>query len=210
MPRDGRATREKILQAAQDLVLDHGFGGMSLDAVIDRAGITKGAFFYHFASKQALARALVERYAAADLEHYEATVARADQLTSDPVQQLLVVVGLMVEGLSDTDLSESGCLYASFCYQNGLVEDDTLQVIREALLYWREHLGCRVAAACAVRPPRIEVDPEELADQLLAAFEGGFVLARSLGEGDLVASAVRHYRNYLELLFSAEPAVDRP
>ena len=206
MARDGRATREKILEAAQVLVLDQGYGGMSLDSVIDRAGVTKGAFFYHFANKQALARALVERYAEADRDHFDRTVGRAGQLTPDPVQQLLVAAGLLVEGLSAEDLSGAGCLYASFCYQNGLVEPETLAVIREALLFWREHLGRRIAAAIAHQPPRIEVDPEELADQLLAAFEGGFVMARSLGEGDQVAKAVRHWRNYLELLFAVEPA----
>lgn len=205
MPRDGRSTREKILEAAQALVLDQGFGGTSLDAVIERAGITKGAFFYHFPTKQALARSLVERYAEADREHYSETVARAESLTRDPVQQLLVAVGLMLDTLPQTDLSEAGCLYASFCYQNGLVEDETLDVIRDALLFWREHLGRRIAAAVAHRPPRIEVDPHALADQLLAAYEGGFVLARSLGEGGQVARALQHYRNYLELLFAVEP-----
>lgn len=209
MPRDGRATREKILLAAHDLVLEQGYGGMALDGVMERAGVTKGAFFHHFASKQALARALVERYAAGDREHYEHTVGRAEQLTHDPVQQLLVVVGLMIEELEALGAARSGCLYASFCYQSGLVEDETLGVIRDALLFWREQLGRRVAAALEARPPRIDVDADELVDQLLAAFEGGFVLARSLGDDGQVAQAVRHYRNYLELLFGLE-AEHRP
>jgi TetR/AcrR family transcriptional repressor of nem operon len=206
MPRDGSITRDKILVAAQELILEQGYGGMSLDGVIERAGITKGAFFYHFANKQALARALVERFARMDREHYEATIERAENLTRDPVQQLLVVAGLLIEELAASDLSGSGCLYAAFCYQNGLIEDDTLQVARVALGYWREHFGRRVEAALDQRPPLIPVSAQDLVDQLLVSFEGGFVMARSLNEGDQVAKALRHYRNYLELLFALEAA----
>lgn len=66
------------------------------------------------------ARALVERYAESDREHYADTVERAGTLTRDPVQQLLVAVGLLLDSLPEGDLSDGGCLYASFCYQNGL------------------------------------------------------------------------------------------
>ena len=56
MPKDGRLTKEKILDAAEALVLDHGYGATSIDQILEKTGITKGAFFYHFKSKAALAQ----------------------------------------------------------------------------------------------------------------------------------------------------------
>ena len=79
MSRDGTATRARILDAAQALVLEQGFGGTSVDAVIESAGTTKGGFFHHFRSKQELARALVERYAAEDMALLDDLFDRAEQ-----------------------------------------------------------------------------------------------------------------------------------
>jgi TetR/AcrR family transcriptional repressor of nem operon len=69
--KDGTATKERILAAAQRLVIDHGFAATSLDQVIAASGTSKGAFFHHFTSKLDLARSLVDRYAAADLAHLD-------------------------------------------------------------------------------------------------------------------------------------------
>src|SRR5687767_15426039 len=89
--RDPEKTRENILDAAQALILDHGFGATTVDAVVTRAGITKGAFFHHFASKAELARSLVERYAEMDRQHLAHHLERARKLASDPLQQVLLL-----------------------------------------------------------------------------------------------------------------------
>jgi TetR/AcrR family transcriptional repressor of nem operon len=203
MPRDGSLTRTKILDVAQELLLDRGFGGMSLDAVIEKAEITKGAFYYHFPTKADLARALVERYAASDEQHYWQVTERAAALASDPLQRILIAVGLMIEDMQELSIETSGCLYASFCYQAGLFEADIHEIVANALRFWRVQLGEQFREAMAAHPPKMEVDPEELADQFSAIFEGGFVLSKSLHEGQPLVTALRHYRNYLELLFGA-------
>ncbi len=66
MPRDGSATRQRILDTAERLVIDNGFAGTSVDQVVVESGTSKGAFFHHFPSKVDLARSLVARYAATD------------------------------------------------------------------------------------------------------------------------------------------------
>src|SRR5687768_14488832 len=95
--RDPEKTRERILDAAQALILDHRFGATTVDAVVTRAGITKGAFFHHFGSKSDLARALVERYAVLDKQHLEHQMERAAKLATDPLQQMLVLIALYEE-----------------------------------------------------------------------------------------------------------------
>ena len=77
MPRNGAPTRERILDAAERLVIDNGYAATSLDRVIAESHSSKGSFFHHFASKDELARALVERYAAADIAHLETALAEA-------------------------------------------------------------------------------------------------------------------------------------
>ncbi|MDN4614187.1 TetR/AcrR family transcriptional regulator [Leifsonia sp. F6_8S_P_1B] len=62
MPRQERAerTRLAILDAAAVEFDAHGYEGARLDRIIERTGATKGAVYFHFPSKLAIARALVE------------------------------------------------------------------------------------------------------------------------------------------------------
>src|SRR5688500_7726330 len=84
VPRDGTATRERILTSAEQLVIENGYAATSVDQVIAASGSSKGAFFHHFDSKLDLARSLVERYATADIGQLDAATEHARGITEDP------------------------------------------------------------------------------------------------------------------------------
>ncbi|MEQ8966675.1 MAG: TetR/AcrR family transcriptional regulator [Azospirillaceae bacterium] len=204
MPRNGAETRRTIMDAAEGLILEQGFAATSIDRVIERAGVRKGTFFYHFETKAALALALVERYAALDLEHLEGNMARAEAMSRDPLQQVLIFVGLFREAAEKLSEPYPGCLFASFCYEAGLFDEATLAVIRDAMARWRVRLGAKLAEASARHPPRADVDTDSLADLLTVIFEGAFILSKTCKDPRTVADQLGHYRTYLELLFGAE------
>jgi len=204
--RDPIRTRERILDAAQALVLDRGFGATSVDAVVTRAGITKGAFFHHFASKTDLARALVDRYAAMDREHLQQRVDRARKLASDPLQQVLLLISLYVEDFESMQEPFPGCLFASYIYEHKLFEEGTLEVLRESTLMWRDVMRQLLEKVAAAYPPRVPVDMESLADLFYALTEGSFVMTKTLGDKSLLARHSKHLRNYIEFLFTPPPA----
>ena len=54
------ATRGKLLAVARKLFATKGYAATSLDALVRRAGVTKGAFYHHFPDKQAIFRAVFE------------------------------------------------------------------------------------------------------------------------------------------------------
>lgn len=60
MPRSGVVTRERILSAASALFYRDGIRGVSVDAVADRAGVTKRTLYYHFKSKDDLIAGYLE------------------------------------------------------------------------------------------------------------------------------------------------------
>jgi AcrR family transcriptional regulator len=69
--RPKTSARDKILVAAVEIAHENGAGNLSLDAVAARAGVSKGGLLYHFPSKAALMRAMVESFVArveADLD----------------------------------------------------------------------------------------------------------------------------------------------
>jgi TetR/AcrR family transcriptional repressor of nem operon len=127
---------------------------------------------------------------------------RAERLSRDPLQQLLLFVGLQEELADELSGDDPGCLYASFAYGRELVDEVTREAIAEACRRWRERTRAKLDEVVAQYPPRLDVDLDSLADERLALFEGAYVLSRALGEPQLLKGQLRHFRNYLELLFS--------
>jgi TetR/AcrR family transcriptional repressor of nem operon len=201
MRRDGTATRGKILDAAQGLVLKRGYVGMTVEHVIDEVGITKGAFFHHFKTKDDLARALLQRYAEYDDRIYFETRERAEKLSDDPLQQLLLFVGLFQEMFENRTEPYPGCLFASYLYELQQFDDDTRALIRSSFTKWRELLKEKIEAIVRRYPPRIEVDAASLADAFTVVLEGAFITSKAVNDPKVVSDQLRHFRNYIELLF---------
>ena len=200
MPRDGTATRERILDAAQQIVLERGFAATSVDAVLAAAPATKGGFFHHFPSKNDLGRALLERYAAADERMLDDFMAAAEAESDDPAEQLVAFVRHF-EDAAEELAPQPGCLFVSFIYETQLAGDDGDDVIAASIRLWRTRMLEKLEAAARLHPPDIEVDLSSLADQVFTTFEGGFVLARAMNDPSHLRAQLAHLRHYLELLF---------
>lgn len=204
MNKNPESTRIKILNAAESIILEKGFGGTTVDAVINEAGVSKGAFFHHFKSKAELGQVLVKRYAGKDLEHLEHTLEKAEGLSDDPLQQLLIFVKLFEQEMETLQEPFPGCLYASYLYQSELFDENIKDLISESMLKWRLRVKEKLDEIVQKYPSKKDVDLESLSDMLLVIFEGALVLSQSLQEPRIVARQLSHYHSYLQLLFHAD------
>lgn len=202
------STREKILEAAHDLVFDAGFAATTVDAILEATGTSKGAFFHHFPSKAALGRAVIERYAEADAEVLEHYMTRAESLTSDPAEQLTEFLRGFEVDIEAGVITQNGCLFASYVYDRIPEESGSEAVILGAIALWRGRILDKLHQAVAVRPPMLEVDLEALAEHVWAVFEGGFVLGRATGNQLKLRDQLRQLRVYLTLLLGVDDGRD--
>jgi TetR/AcrR family transcriptional repressor of nem operon len=207
MRKDGIATRERILDAAQVLMLERGYAGMTVDHVLERVGITKGAFFHHFKTKDDLARSLLERFAENDVRIYEETRAQAEKLSDDPLQQILIFVRLFEDMFANLEEPYPGCLFASYLYELQLFGGDTRQIIRDSFARWRTLLQEKFDAIIHRYPPQNDVSAAALADAFTVVLEGAFITGKAMNEPGVVGEQLRLYRNYIELLFAAPAAM---
>lgn len=205
MARSGAQTREKLLDAAEALIFDRGFSATSVDKVIARAGVTKGAFFHHFESKAALGRAVIERHAERETGYCDRIFARAERLAGDPLQQMLIFVGLVLEDYEGLANPVPGCLFASYLYQRLAYPEEVAKTTARTLTYWRDAIARKLAEVGAVHPPQAEVVPADLADALLAAIEGGYILSKARSDPEIVRRQLRQFRSYLALLYGMDP-----
>ena len=192
------ATRDRILDAAESLVLQRGFAGTTVDAVLASAAVSKGAFFHHFPSKHRLGMALVERYAQQDLEILETFMGTAEEESEEPGRQLVEFLRLFEEAASDTSVDVPGCLFVPFVYEQ--VSKDINDVIVGSIELWRDRILAKLEAAAAARPLTVDVDLHSLADQVFTTIEGGFILTRAVGDPTSLAMQLGHLRTYMTLL----------
>jgi TetR/AcrR family transcriptional repressor of nem operon len=201
MAKKGEDTRNRILDAAQAMILDHGFAGVSIDQLIQSLGLTKGAFFHHFKNKNDLARSLIRRYADEGLLLFRENLARARKLSDDPLQQLLILVGLYEELFEHLTEPYPGCLLASYVYELQQFDEKTRSIINEEFLQSRREVMKLLRSIMKRYPARRPIDLMALADGFMSAFEGAFILSKSLNEADITAKQLRLYKTTIEALF---------
>jgi AcrR family transcriptional regulator len=89
--------RDRILDAAEQVILESGGRDFTLDAVAERAGISKGGLVYTFATKDGLVRAALER----EVTRFQEAVQR--RLGGRPVQPFELVLAHIEEALDEDD-----------------------------------------------------------------------------------------------------------
>jgi len=200
MPRDGKPTRDKILKHSKDLVLERGFSGMSIDMIIERAGISKGTFLYHFKTKNDLAKGLMAEYIAQDTADRTNALKDVGDI-SDPKERLLAFIQVFIDQFDKLKEPFSGCLYASFSYESMLFSKEIIQDISNSFYEWQITLEEMLDEMSRHYQPAIEVDQKELALLLSTIFEGAFVVSKAINNASVVPEHLRQYRNYIDLLY---------
>lgn len=197
----GPDTRARILDIAQEAILQKGFDATSIEEIVAAAEITKGGFFYHFPDKNALARALIERHIAVEDQIFDDLWARARDLHDDPLHSTLIGLKLLAELLADMPNGHPGCIVATAAYQDRLFDAEVRELNRRAVLGWRARFRAMFDEIAALYPPREEVDLDALADMVSTVVEGGIVMSKSLGEPHMIVGQVLLLRQFLRQMF---------
>ncbi|MGA5816270.1 TetR/AcrR family transcriptional regulator [Kitasatospora sp. NPDC094028] len=132
------AQREVVLQAAVGLLAERGYGGCTVAAVADRAGIATGSLYQHFANKAELSVELFRRVVNREIAEVRAAVARRDT----PQERVAAVV----ETFAARALRAPRLAYALLVEPADAVVDGERLVFRRA---FRDMLATEIAAALA-------------------------------------------------------------
>jgi TetR/AcrR family transcriptional regulator, transcriptional repressor for nem operon len=188
--RPTRGKRERILEAAHDAIVAKGFDATSIDEIAAAVEISRAGFFYHFPDKNALARALIERQIEEEDRMISGFLARAAELSDDPLQQLLITLRLIAEGYAEIPGGYQGCILASATYQDRLFDAEVKAANRRALLAFRGRFQGLFERIAVVHPPREPVDAGEMADLVNSILEGAIILARGMGDPHVLTRQV--------------------
>src|SRR5262245_54328012 len=103
-------TKQKLLDAARELMLTKGYTATSVDEICEAAGLTKGSFFYYFESKEHLGRLVAERFSASRKEVFQSAPFHQKK---DPLDRVFGRVDFILE-LARRPETAKGCLLGTF------------------------------------------------------------------------------------------------
>ncbi len=200
--RKGQETKNRIMDIAESAVLAKGFGATSIEEIIEEAGITKSGFFYHFADKNALAKALLQRYISLEDSFFDELFDRARELHDDPLHAFLIGLKLLSEIMADLPKGHPGCLIATYCYNERLFDKEIQALSRDAMLSWRNRFRKAFEEIAKQYEMRDDVDLDQLADMVSNTCEGGIIMSKTLREPDVLPQQILLLRSYIKLLFT--------
>ena len=201
MARRSANSRDRILDAAQGLVMSQGFAGTSIDDILKQAQLTKGAFFHYFKGKADLAFALVERHSKKDLTMFEDLAARSEAESSDPLKQVLLFLEYFEDYISNSVDPSPGCMYAVYTYESMQFEPAVRDFVADILRQWTSIYVRKFQEVLDRYEPAIPVTARQLAEMIVSIVEGGLVLQRAYGDVRVTSRQSEQFRNYLTLLF---------
>jgi TetR/AcrR family transcriptional regulator, transcriptional repressor for nem operon len=193
-------SNERLLDAAVHVIRSKGYSAARVEDICDEAGLTKGAFFHHFASKEACAVAAAAHFAAnADALFDAAPYTRL----SDPRERVLAYVDFR-RAILQGELPQFTCLLGTMVQE----AYDTHPAIRAACdRYISEHaqrLEADITEAKALYAPEAAWSPGSAALFSQAVLQGGFVLAKAKHGPKVAADCLDHLKRYFEALLGTQ------
>jgi len=194
-------SKVRFLDAALHVIRAKGYSATRVEDICEAAGLSKGSFFHHFSSKEELALAAADHFAAMAERVFTSAPYRH---MADPLDRLLAYVdfrGAILQG----ELPDYTCLLGTMVQE----AYDTNPAIRAAC---EKHISAHaatvandIAEAKQRYAPEAPWTPESLALFTQAVIQGAFVLAKARHGPEIAAECLRHLHRYLESQFDRTP-----
>ncbi len=183
------------------MVRQQGFAATSVDELCKAAGVTKGAFFHHFDSKEALGVAAADYWS----ETTGAMFAAAPyHEIEDPVERLLGYIRLRRD-LLEGEEAEYTCLVGTMVQEAYASNPAIRDACRTSIFGHAETLEDDIQAAIDAHGLSPDWTAKSLALHTQAVLQGAFILAKASGERAVAKEMVDHLARYIRSLFHEMP-----
>lgn len=158
--------REQLIQAALELFSRRGYHAVGVDAISERAGITKKTLYHHFKSKEELILAALRYY---DERFRNDFMRSVESKTEDPTGRLLAVFDVVEEWFNKDDFA--GCLFVGAMGEYP-EEDTPIRNICQESKWLTQGYIKSLAEKAQVQ------EADQLSEQLFLLIEGSITMAQ--------------------------------
>lgn len=189
----------KLLDAALSVIRTKGYAATTVEQLCVTAGVTKGAFFHHFKSKDELGVAAAEHWS----QTTGALFAGAPYHDhADPLDRVLGYVAFR-KALLQGGVPEFTCLVGTMVQETYETAPSIREACDRSISRHAETLEADIEAAVRDRGLFPDWTAKSLALHIQAVLQGSFILAKAKGGAQVAADSIDHLSRYLKLLFSA-------
>ena len=193
-PRDPARTRVRLLQAAFQEIHRSGFRSADLDAILDKAGVTKGALYYHFDNKEALGYAVVDEVIASKVHQKWVQPLRNAE---NPIDVLVRIFQSESQKREDV---QRGCYLLNLSQEMSGLDEGFRRRTASVYKDWHDGMADALREGQKRRVVRSDINANETATFVLAAWEGYAVLAKNAQDARMLRSGQRSVIRLLESL----------
>src|SRR5712692_787399 len=189
-------TKQKLLDAAEELMLAKGYTATSVDEVCEAAGLTKGSFFHYFEGKEHLGRLVAERFFSSRKQLFQSAPFRQKK---DPLDRVYGYVDFLID-MSRDPMAATGCLLGTFVQELSETHPKIRSVCAACFGEQAEFLKQDLEQAKAKYAPRARWSTQSLAEHLIAVVQGAIILAKAKQDRKVIEASLLHLREYLKCL----------
>jgi TetR/AcrR family transcriptional regulator, transcriptional repressor for nem operon len=196
-PERGDA-RNRLLEAARDTIRAKGFAGTSVDDLCKAAGVTKGAYFHQFGSKETLGVEAANFWAETTAAFFEVA---PYHVPNDPLDRVLAYVAFR-KSIIVGELAEFTCLVGTLAQEVFSRSPAIRDACGASIFGHAQTLEPDIRAAMLRQGIAGDWTAESLARHTQTVIQGAFVLAKAGNDPSLVIESLDHLDRYIRLLFN--------
>jgi TetR/AcrR family transcriptional repressor of nem operon len=198
-------SKTKLLNAALHVIRAKGYSATRIEDICEAAGLTKGSFFHHFDSKEALALGAADYWNEITGGMFASAPYRGH---ADPLDRLLAYVDFRKYILLG-DLPDFTCLVGTMVQEVYDTHPNLREACNRSISGHAETLIPDIEEAMGQRGMHPSWTAESLALYTQAAIQGAFILAKARHSHEIAAQCIDHLHRYLELLFNQPRSQNR-
>lgn len=195
--RDPEATRRKIVEATIGLMLKQGYSATTVDQICAESGMTKGSFFHHFESKEAVAAAAIEAWGLMGTSLYEE--AWKDE-KGDPLEQFHKMLDIM-SGFTTRPDEPCVCMVGMMSQELAQTHPLVREACENELNVWTRNVAKMLANAKELHTPEADFDSEAVAWFLNSLWQGSMLVGKVRQQPATIRQNIELARAYVTSLF---------
>jgi AcrR family transcriptional regulator len=191
--RDPERTRSHILGVAAREIYEHGFQGVSIDQIIKKTNVTKGAFFHYFSTKIDLGYAIVDEILR---EMVMERWIRPLAAYKNPVQGILKRFKTLTDAMAEENLVR-GCPLNNLTQEMSSVDPLFREKLKAVMTLWIDETERYLKKAQENGYLKKTTNTRQLAEFIVATEEGSFGMVKSMANRKIYTSLYNSLRDYL-------------
>lgn len=191
--RNPAQTRAALLEAAFAEIYAHGYQAASLERILAKTRVTKGALYHHFPSKHALGLAVVREVVRGIVAgRHAGTVGEGD----DPLPALLAMLDGYLAGADPQTLAH-GCPLHNLIQEMSPLDEEFRRELQDIQLEWQRTAAEALERGQAGGHVRADVDVEEVSMFIISAVEGAIGTAKNLQSAEALRACLNPLRGLI-------------